>query len=90
MANIRSAKKRARQTLKRNLRNKALRSQYKTYVSKAEKTIGSGDIDQAEEAVRQAISVLDKTARKRVIHPNNAARRKSNLVKKLSAARATE
>lgn len=88
MAHSRSAKERVRVNLKRYLQNKSLRSQYRTYITKAEKLIESGDIDSAGEAVKQAISVLDKTAQKRVLHPNNAARRKSNLVKKLNAARA--
>ena len=83
MAHSRSSKERIRVNRKKALHNKSLRSQYRTYTGKAEKLIESGDIDAAEEAVKQAISVLDKTARKRVLHPNNAARRKSRLMKKL-------
>ncbi|MDY6911802.1 MAG: 30S ribosomal protein S20 [Chloroflexota bacterium] len=90
MAHSRSAKKRVRVIQTRERRNKSLRSQYKTYVTKAEKLIKAGDIGQAEEAVKQAISTLDKTARKRIIHRNNASRRKSQLVKKLAAARVQE
>ena len=64
-------------------------SQYRTYVAKAEKVIAEGDIDAAGDAVKKAISILDKTAQRRVLHPNNAARRKSQLVKKLNAARSS-
>ncbi len=61
---------------------------YRTYVTKAEKLIDAGnDMDAAGEAVKQAISVLDKTARRNVLHPNNAARRKSNLMRRLNKAR---
>ncbi|MBM3131511.1 MAG: 30S ribosomal protein S20 [Chloroflexi bacterium] len=88
MAHTKSAKKRIRTTVKKNLHNRSMRSQYRTFVSKAEKAIESGDLDAASEAVNQAVSTLDKTARSKVIHPNNAARRKSQLAKKLNAARA--
>ncbi len=86
MANSRSAKQRIRVNRKRYLRNKSIRSQYKTYIGKAEKLIENGDMETAGEAVKQAISVLDRTAQKRVLHPNNVARRKSNLVRKLNKA----
>ena len=66
-----------------------MRSQSKTYVGRAEKSIQIGDFGLAEEAVKQAISILDRTARKGVIHRNSAAHRKSSLVRKLMAARVT-
>ena len=90
MANSRSAKERIRVNRKRYLRNKSVRSQYRTYVTKAEKLIENGDLDTAGEAVKQAISVLDRTGQKRVLHPNNVARRKSNLVRKLNKALAAK
>lgn len=89
MGHTRSVRKRARATLRINSRNRSIRSRCKTYVAKAEKAISDNDFSLAEEAVKQAISILDKTAKKGGIHPNNTARRKSNLVKKLNAARAT-
>lgn len=64
-----------------------MRSRSKTYVTRAEKSIRAGDFTLAEEAVRQAIGILDRTARKGVIHPNNAARRKSSLMRKLTGSR---
>lgn len=87
MAHTKSARKRVRISLERGRRNRAIRSQSKTYVAKAEKSIQVGDFNLAEEAVKQAISILDRTARKGVVHPNCAAHRKSSLVRKLRKAR---
>jgi small subunit ribosomal protein S20 len=64
-----------------------MRSQSRTYVGKADKSIRAGDFALAEEAVKHAISILDKTARKGAIHRNTAARRKSSLMRKLMTAR---
>ena len=71
---------------RRQLRNKSVRSQAKTLVSKAEELIFSGELESAKGAVVAAISSLDKAAEKGVIHSNNAARRKSRLMKKLNKA----
>jgi len=68
------------------MRNKSVRSFTKTCITKAEGLIAIKELDQAGEAVTQAISALDKAAKKGVIHPNNAARRKSRLMKKLNQA----
>ncbi len=73
---------------RKRLRNQPIRSQCKTVVSKAEKLIFSGKLDDAGKAVAEAISSLDKAAEKGIIHPNNAARRKSRLMKKLNSAQA--
>ena len=81
-----SAKKRVRADEKRTLRNKSIRSLCKTTVTKAERLIFSGEVEAAGEAVIAAVSALDKAAEKGVIHPNNAARRKSRLLKKLNEA----
>jgi len=69
--------------------NKPIRSQAKTYVKKAEQLISSNELELAAEAVKQAIAALDKAAQKGVIHPNNAARRKSRLMKKFNSAQAS-
>ena len=87
MPQIKSAQKQARAAEKRRLRNKAARSLAKTNITKAEKLIFSGELESAEQALVAAISSLDKAAEKGIIHPNNAARRKARLVKKLNAAR---
>jgi len=83
-----SAQKQVRAAPRRRLRNKAARSLAKTNITKAEKLILSGELGPAEEAVVSAVSALDKAAEKGIIHPNNAARRKSRLARKLNAARA--
>lgn len=88
MANTRSAQKQVRVAQRRRLRNKSVRSQAKTLVHKAEGLISSGELEPAETEVLAAVSSLDKAAGKGVIHPNNAARRKSRLMKKLNKAKA--
>jgi len=86
LANTKSAQKQIRVSQKKRARNKPVRSQAKTLVGKAEELIFSGDIEPAQGAVTAAISSLDKAARKGVLHPNSAARRKSRLAKKLNKA----
>ncbi len=83
MANTKSAQKRIRSNERRRLRNQMYRSRVKTMIKKAEQTIFSGT--PSEEAIREAISTLDKAAVKGIIHKNNAARRKSRLMKKYNA-----
>ena len=83
-----TAQKQMRVSGRKRLRNQPIRSQCKTVVSKADKLIFSGKLDDAGKAVAEAISSLDKAAEKGIIHPNNAARRKSRLMKKLNSAQA--
>lgn len=83
MANTKSAQKRIRSNQRKHDRNQAYKSQVKTMLKKAEQTIFAGKPD--DEAIRSAISTLDKAATKGIIHKNNAARRKSRLMKKLNA-----
>ncbi|HIV10086.1 MAG TPA: 30S ribosomal protein S20 [Candidatus Faeciplasma avium] len=77
MANIKSAKKRVRVIQAKTLRNKMTRSALKTAIKKAE----SGD----KESVTLAIKKVDQAAAKGLIHKNKAARKKSQLAKKLNA-----
>jgi len=84
LANIKSAKKRNRQNEKRRLLNRIFRGSARTQVKNARSAIQSGDKLKAEEEVSEAISKLDRTASKGVIHKNNAARRKSRLMKRLN------
>lgn len=86
MANTKSAKKRIRSNERKRQRNMMYRSRVKTLIKKAELSIYSGAPDEA--LVREACSTLDKAAVKGIIHKNNAARRKSRLMKKFNAARA--
>ena len=85
MANIKSQIKRNRQNEARRLRNKGVRSELKTRVKRAVTTAEQGD-DQAAEALRLAVKRLDKAAAKGVIHKNQAARRKSRLMKRIAGA----
>ena len=81
MAHSRSALKRWRQSLARRDRNRSGKSRTRTLLNKALAEI-STDASGAEEAVRAAVSSLDKSAQKGVIHPNAAARSKSRLLKR--------
>jgi len=83
-----SAQKRVRVTERKRLRNKPVRTLCKTNITKAERLIFLGELKTAEEAVAVAITSLDKAAEKGIIHPNNAARRKSRLMKKLNQLQA--
>ena len=82
MANTKSAEKRIRSNERKRQRNQMYRSRVKTMIRKAEQLIFSGQ--SSEEAVKAAISTLDKAAVKGILHKNNAARRKSRLMKKLN------
>jgi small subunit ribosomal protein S20 len=84
MANIKSAIKRIKKTEARTMRNKAVRTRTRTATRAAVEAIGAGNAGTAAEAVRQAISVIDRAAKKGVIHRNAAARRKSRLAKQLA------
>ena len=86
MPRIKSSQKRVRVAEKQRLRNKSIRSLCKTNITKAERLIFLGELESAQSAVVAAISSLDKAAEKGVIHPNNTARRKSRLMKKLNQA----
>lgn len=80
MAHTLSARKRWRASLRRRDRNRVFVRAAKTYVGSATQTIQTGDAAQAELAVRQAASALDRASQKGIIHPRNAARRKSRLM----------
>ena len=84
MANIKSSAKRARQNVKRRVHNRYYSATARTFVKKARLQIETKDVDSAAETVQKAIKALDKAAQKGIIHANNAARRKSRLVKALN------
>ena len=79
MANIKSAQKRARQTIKRRTQNVSLRSRLRTAIKKVLRTIESGDKAGAEAAYKEAAPVIDSMSGKNIIHKNKAARHKSRL-----------
>ena len=85
MANLKSQIKRNRQNEKRRIHNRVFRGRARTYIRKAQLEIAEGNLEEARAATTQAISALDKAAEKGIIHKNNAARRKSRLVKRLVA-----
>ncbi len=85
MANIASAKKRARQAAKRRLHNNSRRSMLRTYLRKVVESIASGDKTAATAAYQSAVPIIDRMANKGLIHKNKAARHKSRLNAKIRA-----
>ncbi|MDR1824270.1 MAG: 30S ribosomal protein S20 [Bifidobacteriaceae bacterium] len=85
MANIKSQIKRIRTNEKRRLRNKAVKSELKTYVRRTREAIAAGDKAAAEAALKVAARKLDKAVSKGVIHKNQAANRKSALAVRVAA-----
>lgn len=90
MANHKSALKRIRSNEKKRLRNRMWRSRTRTEAKQANAAIQAGDLEEARKATIEAIRVLDKAANKGVLHKNNAARRKSRLMKRLAALEAQQ
>ena len=85
MANIKSQIKRNKQNEKRHQRNKAVKSELKTLVRKFREAADAGDKDTAVEASRVAARKLDKAVSKGVIHKNQAANRKSAIMKRAAS-----
>ncbi|PMC75421.1 MULTISPECIES: 30S ribosomal protein S20 [unclassified Brachybacterium] len=81
MANIKSQIKRNKTNEKARLRNRAVKSELKTYVRKVRTAVTAGDAEAAGEAFKAASRKLDKAVSKGVIHKNQAANRKSGLAK---------
>lgn len=90
MANHKSAIKRARQSEDRRLRNRARKTRLKNIVRSLEEAMTSKSVDQARERLQEAISVIDKTAGKGVIHKNTAARKISRLTRKVNTLAAAQ
>ena len=88
MAHSKSAIKRWRQSIERRDRNRSVKSETRTLLNKAVVAIES-DPANAEEAVRAAVSALDRAAQKTVIHANAASRGKARLLKRFNLATAT-
>jgi len=78
MANTRSAEKRIRQNQKREAHNRAQRSRMKTAIKKV---LTASDADTAQAAFKETAALLDRLATRRIIHPNKAARKKSQLAR---------
>jgi small subunit ribosomal protein S20 len=84
VANIKSQIKRNRQNEKRRLRNRVYRGAARTAVKNARSAISTGDPEVSKQTLLAAISELDRAAQKGVLHKNNAARRKSRLMKEFA------
>jgi small subunit ribosomal protein S20 len=85
LANHKSAIKRARQSEERRVRNRSRKTRMKTAIKKLEEAITSRSSEVALEKLKEAISIIDKTASKGVIHRNMASRKISRLSKKVNA-----
>ena len=87
MPNIKSAVKRVKVIEKKTLRNNMIKSAYKTAIKKFESALESGNIEEATKLFSEATKKIDQACTKGVIVKNTAARKKSNLAKKLNAAK---
>ena len=85
MANIQSARKRARQALKRRERNMSLRTAARSAIKEVKKAIASGDKAAAAAALEKSRSVIDRIVAKGVLHSNAAARHKKRLAHAIKA-----
>lgn len=85
MPNIKSAIKRVSVIEKKTLQNNMVKSAYKTAVKTFEAAVAEGDKSKAENAFKEAVKKIDQACTKGVIVKNTAARKKSNLAKKLNA-----
>ena len=77
------AKKAGRQQVKRAQRNRSAKTETRTIVGRANRSLASGDAEAARPAVMSAVRMLDRAARKGLLHKNNVARRKSRMMAKL-------
>ncbi|HGY92509.1 MAG TPA: 30S ribosomal protein S20 [Planctomycetes bacterium] len=84
MAHSKQAKKRVRQNEEHRLHNKSLRSSMKTAIRKVNEAIKASDAEAAKAALPLAMKRIDKCAKTNIVHPNNAARKKSKLAKSVS------
>ena len=78
------ANKAGRQQIKRARRNRSTKTETRTILGRASRSLESGDAETAGPAVMLAVSTLDRAVQKGILHKNNAARRKSRLMAKLS------
>jgi small subunit ribosomal protein S20 len=88
MANTKSAKKAARQTLRRTAVNKTRRSRLRSSVRKVEEAIASGNKEAAKAALREAEPVIARTGQKGIVHRKTAARKVSRLAKRIGTMEA--
>jgi len=84
MPNTKSASKAMRQSVRRNVRNTETKDKFKTAVKEVKKLIAAGDKSKAMEAMKAAMSTLDKATKKNVIKKGSASRKKSRLAKAIA------
>jgi len=87
LANTQSAIKEIRRSERRRRINQVHRTKARTYVKRTRALLASGQLDEAEVVAQKALSALDRAAQKGIIHKNNAARRKSRLMRQLNQAK---
>ena len=85
MANIKSAAKRARQTIRRTKANRRVRNSVKRTLKAGRASVQAGDATKSQEKIRAAVAALDKAAKTGRIHKNKANRQKSRLAKLVAA-----
>ena len=88
MPNIKSAKKRVKVIEKKTLRNNMIKSEYKTAIKRFEEALASNNVEEATKLFSVATKKIDQACTKGIIVKNTAARKKSNLAKKLNAMNA--
>jgi small subunit ribosomal protein S20 len=89
LPNIKSVVKDVKKSRERRLRNLETKSRIKTFVKKTKSAI-SNSADNTTALINETVSIIDKAAKRGIIHPNAAARRKSRLMKRASAAKTAE
>ncbi len=89
MPNIKSVKKDVLRSRERHLRNQSVKSKIKTFVKKTNTAISGGDADAVKQILSQTVSVVDKAAKRGIIHKNAANRRKARLNKAAAKASAS-
>jgi small subunit ribosomal protein S20 len=84
MPNHSATLKSLRQNAKRQIRNVATKSKIRTLIKKVRVAVSNNNLSEAKVQLQRAVSALDTAAKKHVIHPRNASRKKSRLMKLLS------
>lgn len=80
-----SVEKRIRQNKTRNLRNRSVRSNLRSTIKKVTSSLEANNTEEALASLKEAIPTIDKAASKGILHKNNAARKKSRLMRKVNA-----
>ncbi|MCH7738170.1 MAG: 30S ribosomal protein S20 [Chloroflexi bacterium] len=82
------AKKTGRQQIKRSIRTRGDRTETRSAIARALRSVESGDVAEAETAVQHALSTLDRAVQKGILHKNNVNRRKSRMAARLNKMKA--